>query len=281
MIPDFIASTDTWLLRYQSGEFSIHEKYMGEGGGAYYGVTWDNESLYITEGDCVVKRKGSDREILPYKGSHLHQICFYDGRLYVVNTGGNVIDIIDPDTYEVETIDLHGKPGVDDEHINSIFFTDDHVYVCNHNHSQSFISVFTKDFKEKVREIRNIGQYSHNIYVEDDWVVTLDSVGKRIVRATGLNRAFVNLKDLDLDGCTYLRGMAKSKDFYIIGSSKWGERGDRNGSRIIVLNNQFEVVEIMKVPVDSLIREIRITSEEDFAHNASVAHLEEQEFPKL
>lgn len=240
-----------------------------------YGISWNQDYLFVAlrpHGGLGFERIGVFdkqfnfvKEIVKdkMKFSDLHQILFYDGKLWVCSPGRNQITIVDPDTgsYEIwlpnsdmETVVKDGRPPRDYNHFNSIWIKGDRLYLVAHNFERpAEIWEFTYPQRELVKKT-SVGKCAHNVFVDGGKITTLNS------------------KDNEY----YKRGLARSKYYEFTGSSSYIEnREERQKSlqgsvQVINRKDGLSVVE-KEIPINKgEVYEIRLLNEPDLAHNEIV-----------
>lgn len=269
----FIASTANMLLLVENGSVT---KLMP---GWFYGITWDTKQIYLMSRHSpdIFIWTGEDEidqcEKVPFLHNidDAHQILWYDDILYITNTGYNRIEVFDKKQerfYQWASYpnDFEKAP----DHINSIWFYNDEFYVCEHRYGKSpaRIRILDKDFTIK----RTIEFYDldccgiHNVYIEDDILYTL-SVNHLIQKH--LITKEVKLNDIrSHNDIGYLRGFARNENNFYIGESIVTSREDRRkgDSSVLILDNDLQVVEIIKLKGTGQLHDIRLLSK-DKAHN--------------
>jgi len=250
----------------------------------YYGLTWNKDGLFlggrfavtiISKNSDVIQHLAFTRE-----RNGLHQILFYEDYLYAVATGTNFLDKIDPHTKQVQSVDLHPEKtnnkddSSDWSHINSVFAKDGKLYVVHHNfHQPSYITVLDLDLNI-LKQINDVGQQNHNVYVDDNTLYTLSSLTSEVVKLNlktkkkEVVKIGGTIEGLE-DDITYLRGFAKSKDHFVFGITHSHGRDERDTvqSYLLLYDNDLNFVDKMIIPKTGQVREVRLIEETDYAHN--------------
>lgn len=244
-----------------------------------YGITWDDNFYYLLSrepNDCKIKCfnnffkfsnilvKGLPRDI--------HQILFYENRLWMVSPLTNSIiiyDLINKEILNFDLIELKFKTDlkkIDIHHFNSILITESNIYVSAHNHKNtSFILKLDKINFSFLNEYK-MGNQIHCIFYENNKVYTLDSNGSKKIINNGKEEI-----EIGCSGYDFLRGLAVSRDHFFVGVFTEGKfRKDRieGDARIKIINkkNNRQQDEII-IEDSGDLSEIRILDENDFVHN--------------
>lgn len=284
--PDLIISSARYIFLLRNKEFTVlldADTFDDKERKAFYGITWTKYHLFLAELEYILKFDSSfnivDRISFTDKKLHknfqhagTHQITQHDNKIYTANTNHNLIRVIDSETSEILDSSSCGyKSGEDYNHFNSVYHKDEHMYVCAHNHKfPSFILKMDKEFNV-LRKYFDIGTRNHNIYLEDGYIYTLDSLGMcfRRIKEDTEEVKIINIKELTDQGQIFLRGLARTEEHFFIGiTTKESIRKDRekNPSWVLCLNNDFDVVGVMRLPKNTQIQEIRLLKD-DLAHN--------------
>ena len=251
-----------------------------------WGVTWSKKSIYITDTSIDM----NDRELLkssileldidgnlirelPLKGpprknkfdkifSRPHQLQYYKGDLFLVDTGHNCIKIIDCDTCEYkDLIPFPGRFGSDIDHINALSISDDDkLYVSALNGKACVYDIDGKN----INRCRNL-QFTngiHNIFVLYDKVCVQHSPGGTIINED---------KSQVLNIGTYNRGIVITDQYIVVGQSAISEqsrRGDSNhvGSILIFDKKTKKKIGKVSLPQAGQVLEIRCLDQKDYAH---------------
>jgi len=285
-IPSILIVTSFHLLLYRNGK--IIPILKNQKNSLFYGATWNKDSVFVSNRHKLYYiKENCEYEILePYKGGRIHQIVFYDDFLYVSSTNYNSIDKVDCfgnldkrifisyDNKNSDFIDVENMDSRNDlEHINSIFKFDNKFYVAHHNHDEpSFVSLYDKDFNY-LTKYDKMGSKIHNIYIEDSKMFVLNSYHQNINYLnfkTKIKEAIVFDFGKIFNENIFLRGLAKSDKYWIVGASTNGNmrnKRDNNPSWILLFDNEFNLVAKINLPYRSQIKEVRVLSEKDYAHN--------------
>jgi len=260
----------------------------------YYGISWkpngqdlylshsglDNESLVDiatyarSETGWISYGKSQTTKFL----SQPHQItCAPDGRIVCTNTGRNcvtVIDLVRPSYFQEARISENRwdriSPGQQDgDHLNSVFFHGDRLYVIAHRFNRgSCLAEFSYP-DLALLSTRPCGdrRQLHNIWVTDEMqMIACDSAAGALIE---LNTDRV----LWTSGLPiYLRGLAATETIVILGESGRTKRDLRRTSvsGLWVLDRQtWKALDYLCLGPYGAVNEVRILDEPDLAHNAS------------
>lgn len=259
-------SQEVILLEGESVQ-RVHEGY-----GIYYGITWDQEWVYIAsrgwpDGQSILV---FDKELvsvgtLPVgKLLDIHQIGWFNGRLYITNTKANCLRVWDG---EQPWIWDYSGAGGDVDHINSVWADGAFVYIGEHRWNKpSRVQIFDKDFN-LVCIVEGMGRKLHNVYREGTKLYTCSS-GEDALLALDLTTGERQAVDLRSHHEGYARGLARTEGRWYIGMSAWAKRGERHmpgPSAVLVLDNNFALAERVDLATGQ-IYELRAL-EGDRAHN--------------
>jgi len=274
-IPDFLVSSKPGVYQYKDGSFTCVLDEQGDQD--YYGITWSSDTLYCSSPYNLYRfDKSSNMQKTPLKDKSvgdIHQILYHGGVLYLTNTEYNSIDMLDPVTLErVDVLEV-GDQRRDINHINSLFFKNNKLYACFHNNNTSNADIVEYTDKKQTRKLSDLGRMNHNIYIDDsNTLFNLDSKNGCVVKINLDKPALRDKINFRQKAETYNfgRGFAKTKDLFLIGVSHWAKkRKERESTRgfVIVFDNDFNLIEKISLPVDAQVKDIRVTSEPDLAHN--------------
>lgn len=279
----FLVTCSEKFLLVRGGKVRVLE----EGFGLYYGITWDENVIYVASRrrkPGVIRVFGSDlnylRELpLLYIGDDPHQLFYKDRGLYLADR--DRFRVLHWNTY-LEYESWHAF-NVGDQHINSIWYNHPFYYVVEHRQGRPVkrIKLFTDSWAHHRTVAFNVGPQSHktghgihNVYFEDDKLFTLAPYELVVIENFDpSDGTFERHVKMPLDGvvCSddYLRGLAVTDKAFFIGVSGTNPRTQRGegDTRILAVNRQFEVVDTLVLPDTGQILEIRVIGELDFAHN--------------
>lgn len=246
--------------------------------GVIYGVTFDGSRvLFYEQGENIGRilslQINANASVLLTKFTEFagdlpkggHQIDYYDGTLFFMNTYNNSIVSMDANGANISENFPNGpleagRESSNYNHFNSINLTDNGYVVFAHNETaktnkESEIWFLNDDFR--VSEVRNASVSSgHNITILDG----------RPLYCGSLNGTLVWNEQTVFDAETFTRGLSLSEDYVIVGGSDYGERharGSLGGSLFLLRRPSFELVYKMRIP--GMVQEIRRLDGPDFA----------------
>ncbi len=219
------------------------------GKGLYYGISYSEEVIFVgarNNEDCfnylgTVENERGEILVFDYHLNHidtlqapfalrdLHQILWFDNKLWAICSADNMVAVYDGTAWEKwypsDNMDTRGK---DVNHFNSLFYDGQDLYVLAHNFGDSEIWHFSYPALKLLNKIR-IGSQGHNIWKQDEELFTCDSQNGD-VRSTG--------------GCQvtlggFPRGVVRNEERIFIGTSDIAERSMRSqvASRILIFDN--------------------------------------------
>jgi hypothetical protein len=192
---------------------------------SFYGITWNHSNIFIVDSpfDFILAR--SNLIALNKKGSleccidspegsllDVHQMQYFNGLLYVVDTGHNAIRILDLETYEWYTFypDSFNRD-IDTHHFNSVYVDCDRVVIVAHN-IEGVSNVLEYDHDFHFLHSWEIGSGAHNLAYIDHRFLSCDSRSGQLVWETGETlRKFLGW---------FCRGLSVLEDSIIVGKSE-------------------------------------------------------------
>lgn len=276
----------TTLLKvvYWDGKYSfiLHEGKMEEGMAHYHGLTWDYRgTVYVAGCDdfrYVIRRflwpEMSELSPLADDLHETHQIFWYDGILYVANTGKNRVDVWQDGRWQ--SVAWNPSP-CDVDHINGIWAAKEFVYITEHRQKVEGGSIIRMCDRHLLHLLGHqpIGPNIHNVYQEGKDLYTLTSPDKGLPAAILKIDVTGHIQRVDFPewGKCMLRGLARTKDFWYFGMSRWEpEPSKRNiGDAIIVqLDDNFHETDRLVFPDFGPVCDVRVIGAQDYAHNGIV-----------
>ena len=256
--------------------------------GIHYGVTWDHGYIYASynpQHEPVSRIEVYDSrlnylDILPISDlQSVHQIYWYEGKLYITNTAHNRIDVWDG-TCVVKwdyTDGLPLKPFqrlVDTLHINSIWTDGVRWYICEHGYKfpPARIRVFDMDLNQihlidmdyEVHDDLN----THNVYLDDEYMYICRHrrIGIRDHAGNLVRSIFPHGDD---ESTFLLRGLARTAEHFYVGESTYAPRELRGegDSDILILDEDLNLLDTIPLKGVGQVYDIRVTDEIDYAHN--------------
>lgn len=237
-----------------------------------YGITWDDKHIYLAtrhpDKDGVdgiqVLDKDFRYQYSIVRGrnlfSDLHQILFYDDRLWVVSSGCNSVYIVgrvwgtdDEVWYPNPKAPYNEERDTKDwNHFNSIWINGDRLYLVAHNFERnSELWKFTYPEREFVTKFPAYTD-AHNVFIESRSLIMSSS---------------------DNEGGSYGRGLAVSDTHIVMGESGYlddrRERMERANGYVIVYDREWNEEKRFLVGKGE-VYDIRITDTMDYAHNGII-----------
>lgn len=195
-----------------------------------------------------------------------HQIDLIDNDLYICDTYHNRIL-----RYNINNDKSHdsffplgklrnGRNSENYAHMNSIFGTDDKIYILCHNSSTktgkySNVIVMDRNLEKIIETIDTTYSNAHNIVLYNDKILICDS------QECTLN----DLREKLFQTEYLTRGLSVSEDNILLGGSDITEREFRIDSKgyLYFLNHDFDLIESITIP--SCVKEIRRIDKRDFS----------------
>jgi hypothetical protein len=161
----------------------------------------------------------------PFPLRDIHEIAWFDERLWVTCSFDDMIAIFDGTRWERWTPEVperdSDRPVRDAEndrhHYNSFFFADDEIALLAHNHGPSDVHCFERRSRSFRRTIP-LGRQAHNIWRVGDALLTCSSIEGKLVGSDGW--------ELATGG--FPRGICSTATHRAIGISALSERGQRD-----------------------------------------------------
>lgn len=251
---------------------------LHEGQGIYYGLTYRPWEIFVVARNLDIHKRFQDPRlpdnnilIIPWPSrgqrwrswtiddtTDLHQICYHDELLWLVNGRHPELLAVDPDTRakvghaalaQLVPAELqHPTPTIHYEdrfHFNSLHFSEDRLFVLAHNWNYgSFVMEFEylgpQRFFRGPRLLdvhKSLGRQSHNVFKEGPRLYVLDSAHGRVLTNDGHS---CQLGRLELQE-GYLRGLAVGRQYlYVAHGYQSDDRAGRlvSPSRLAVLDRR-------------------------------------------
>jgi len=282
-----LISTYKKVLLYVDGEaITVSQQFV-----SHAGLTWDYRFIYVVarEVEFGTDTYGLvfDRKLNLIRTSLLpgvlgpHQCIYRNDEIFITNTGHNTISAWDGHD-NVRTV-WRGRERIledptTDDHLNSVWYDDQHFYICEHRRGPSKVRVL--DHRWKLKDSWDIGEQIHNLFVEEGKAYIGNSLHEGILvrdLETGAVKHVPIIETLDwtpqpverLIRKAYLRGMAKSLDRFYVGCSAIAPRGDRSEgqSAVAILDNDLNYIDKIVLEDTGALCELRIVDDIDHAHN--------------
>lgn len=253
----------------------------------YYGISWNKEFIYFghSNTDCYNIRTeadykkseigtitGDNKQTQPFLSAP-HQLVWSDHQIIATNTGRNCISVISKNMesftniwFEEAKWDRLGDKKCG-SHFNSIFITQNKMYVVGHNWDRPSKVVELEKISSNKTKIINIYSkpnihWAHNVWVTDDMIIVCNSMDGELVD--------IKTGNILWKGKSIVRGLAATKDYILIGNSAAdGSRRARkysNSSIYVVDRHTMKTLEQISLPKSGCINEVRIIDEIDEAH---------------
>lgn len=232
-----------YIVASRQGIFSVdHAGHHQLASGYFFGVTVRSNHLYCfrtvsspeardnPDSGCIVRYRHRDgaleeAEIL-VRGLdyNCHQVDFFDGSFWVVDSGHQRILEFDPDWRQVAAHRIGRaaeRRSPDDAHINSFHGRGDRLWLMFHNaygNRPSEIVEFDRDFREVRRTVLPSTGCHDVVALEDGSLLYCESGKGRIAIVGGAAHQIDTL---------YTRGLAVGADEIAVGSSLYGARAAR------------------------------------------------------
>ena len=281
--PKFLLGTKTGLLYFDGQKlWQLFE-------GRVYGITRYEERWYTTWNHQITlgnKPLGSMASVLSFRfqdgmitdlrvevaplDEELHQIDAWDDHLYITDTANNRILEYKIGKKSLQYIASHypngriedGRSSSNYSHINSVFRCGEYIYVMYHNLTKktdrySQVALLNRDWSV-IDIVDTEANSAHNVFFHDQKIIFCDSMNGRLMKGDKV------LVDVD----TYMRGLAASPEFWLLGGSdhaKREERGFTDGSVYQYSPKMDEVISTMRIPNCGSLYEVRLIDPEDLA----------------
>lgn len=271
--PDFLAATHLQFVLVR--ENKIHT--IMKGGGPYYGISWDQEQVYVGKrygGAGIIHTVSPSLEIgsLPGTYDQVHQIFHTGSRLYITITGDDEVAIWQNNQCVRKHWVRRGRVR-DTAHINSIWVDPaipQDAYVVCHNlttYTQRDSQLLLMDIDlQVVKKSYKVGGDAHNIWVYGDKAYICDSIRGRFLEYN-LSRGTI---DRVIQLSRWPRGLAITDKYMIVGESIIGIGPVRNHGSLtlnLIDREHFKVVDSKEIHGLGAVCEIRVLGERDYAHN--------------
>lgn len=198
----------------------------------------------------------------------VHQIDHWGSWLIVTDTANNRIlrfEIEDgelnvPDAFYPNGVLENGRESQNYAHINSVYCNGINVFVLYHNDSTNSgrsSQIAKLDMAMKVVEVEEIdAQCSHNVVWDNGELFFCDSANGR----------FRNRARVLLDRPVYLRGLARAKNYWVVGGSDFSTKSARSFSTgyLFQVSDSGEVLSELRMPATGSVYEVRLLNERDF-----------------
>lgn len=208
--------------------------------------------------------------------SHPHQLlCASDGRVVCTNTGRNCLTILDPSRpghfqeWRLTDRRWDRESGADNsgDHLNSVCERDGELWVLAHRFDRgSRIARLSYPSLRSVEEF-DVPMYTgmHNVWIDDDGrCLALGSHAAVVVDARSGSTVLVS------PVAGYARGLARTRDQYVIGISPKARRGVRgNGDAYLLAIDRLhgDTGTLVTLRGAGAVCEVRVLDQPDLAHH--------------
>ena len=290
-----LATTSQSLLLVDciSGEARV----LHRGAGLYYGIARMRSGFAVAarrrlvssqaprEKECacilLVDRDLRLRETLeaPFPLRDVHQIACFDERLWVTCSFDDMVALYDGSIWARWTPELPSAADAahpareaqpDHHHFNSFFIDDREIGLLAHNHGPSDLHFFdrrTRSFRRTV----SLGRQAHNVWRDDDALVTCSSIEGKLVGTDGWS--------LTTGG--FPRGVCFDADHRAIGISALSERGQRDfaSAAIALYDPRWRLLHYVHLVREGMILDLLPLTDAEF--DTAAKRLEHVAFPVL
>lgn len=234
-----------------------------------FGISWWEDKLLIAQPTAILqfnKRLKSPQIILDHLEFGIHQITVKDNCLWMVSPRINGLQRYNLLTRQLDNFLPHGKKNRDVHHYNSILIKEDKLYLSAHNNNlPSFISVYSYPELKLLTKHEDLGRQIHNIYIEDNEIYTLDSLGTQAIISTKGKYIPVGKKG------EFIRGLAVTPQNFIVSCFPYSParefRREGKSDLVIIDRKDGKVSKRISVGNTGNINDIRILDEQDLAHD--------------
>jgi len=215
----------------------------------FFGVTWSKEYIFLSKNDSIIciDKNNEIRIFLNKEWKDIHQLYYLRDRLFVCNIDFNTIEVLGVENGNLYKIYTQKIENVN--HMNSIYFKDNYFYLCVHNRKDpSYILKCNSKF-EIIDKYENIGFENHNIIIEKNFLYTLNSKEGKLVKINLLNKQKESF-NISIDEKSYAKGMAKNKDYFLIGLNQQEPDKDKRKykSCVVIFDNDVNFVKSIEMP---------------------------------
>ena len=282
---------NTLLVDLETGE----ETLIDNNKKFYHGITWDeDQSLYLTHTNLTPQIMGANHspsQNIGYVSANLvkmfepfaalHDLNYWEGRLFINNTGCNCLSILDG-----QGSCIHYYPSLNVQwdyfngnkvgsHFNSTYIYDDKLYLLAHNfNNPSFL--LEVEYPELVAtKIHKFGEevkWAHNIWATEDFLLVGDGGEGFLYDNKTQSRVWTVEEDIKY----LVRGFAATKEHLYVGCSpNVPVRGERYSSQYKCLIykldiNTFKIVKRIELEQAKAINCIRLLDVKDECHNGII-----------
>jgi len=246
--------------------------------GNYYGITWGSDYVYCSRNplhnpisliDVFDKNLNFMKTLnIPAPLNNVHQILMINENLYITYTQKDTLTI-----FNKKNIRHLNWTGFEDDkyHLNSIWAKDNKIYVVESGLGGETrpptVQVLDKAHNPISRIAIPDAIHIHNVYIENNYLYCCGKYGLIQYNLETNKTLIIDLRRDKENG--FFRGLARTDDYWYIGESQIlpRERRDYGDADILVLNNDFRIVDIIMLKDTGQVQDFRVTDEMDLAHN--------------
>jgi hypothetical protein len=272
-------SQSVLLVDCMTGQASV----LHRGAGLYYGIAQigslravaarrrlvSSPVPRIDERGCILllDERLRVRDVIeaPFPLRDMHEIAWCDERLWVTCSFDDMIAVYDGAgwerwTPEVPPCAAH-RPVRDVEndrrHFNSFLFAHDEIALLAHNHGPSDVHFFDRRSRSFRRTIE-LGTQAHNLWQEDEALVTCSSIEGKLVSSDGW----------ELSTGDFPRGVCFTPAHRTVGLSALAERGQRDfaSAAIGVHDASWRLLHYVHLVREGMILDLAPATDADIAH---------------
>jgi len=281
--PMLLASTTlaVWMVDPESGD----AWQIDAGRGAYYGISFDTERIYIAcrqvayggakepqdNAILCLDRKLRLLEVLraPQPIRDVHQILCDGGTLFVCSTFDDAVmeyavasrtwNVWRPFNDDATTHDVH--------HINSVFVKGDLIMLAG-SQPKGWFARFDRGHRPLENGKHLMGSMSHNVWLEDGEVSVCSSHEGALVSTSGTRQL--------IHPGAWLRGVCQVGPQRYVGISQELQRGRRSGSdcSIVAFSGEGRVDRYYTILGSGTLNDLRTIGMADTTHNGIAFELE-------
>lgn len=240
------------------------------GNGVYYGIGYSGDEIYVAARqaaygaamdtqDNVILRYGYDLRLRgmlrpPERLRDVHQIAWFDGKLWACGTHNNQVFVWDGETWSTWTppeFDVY-------RHLNSVCVCGEHVILVGFR-DQGELHFHRRSDLAYVRTL-TIGAKTHNVWRHQDRYWTFSSRAGEAVSDVGERHLIA--------GGAFVRGVSLTADRQFLGVCSRTTRQSRafSNSYVFEYDHAFRLLKKHAFPGHGMIHDIRVMGVLDAAH---------------
>jgi hypothetical protein len=252
--------------------------------GRYYGISWDaNSTLILTHsshnknGTQGYLSFGNQAKLIELSNPH-QTLWLPDNKIAIANTGKNCLTLFDPSSNEYKdhyfnevTADHNAAGETCGDHFNSLFYKNDRLFVLAHHfYKTSYVLELAYPSCEILKKQEVMFRSGmRNIWVdENNNIFSSHSESGSLIEITSGNTLWNNGTPR-----LYQKGLAVTKDYFIVGDGQRGTYEERMRMQTAVWlidKKNYSSVDYIPFGPFGQIQEIRIIDEPDFAHHGMI-----------